>query len=188
MRRDLIFIHSAGPQGGDNGSSRLIERLTSRLGTRFDLIAPDMPDPERPGIDAWLSGVDRVVSKASKGAVLVGHSLGGSVILQYLARNPDIWRENKSLSAVFIVASPFWGLTDWEIDEFTLTEDEVCTLEDCKLMHFCHSRDDRIVGFEHFQAYLDHLPSADAIILESAGHLMLDGDIDRLIKKILIYS
>ena len=188
MGRDLVFIHSAGPQGGNNGSTRFVARLKDRLGGNFTLSAPAMPDPERPDINQWLGGIEKAVSQAAPGLVLVGHSLGGSTILQFLARNPEIWRENSHLSAVFIIASPFWGLTDWEIDEFTLTKDEVRILGDCKVIHFCHSRDDRIVGFDHFQTYVDHLPAAGKIVLESAGHLLLDGDIDSLVKEILIYG
>lgn len=188
MPRDLIFIHSAGPQGGDNGSNRLVARLETALGDPFRIIVPDMPDPERPDADAWLTGIDQVVSQANPGAVLMGHSLGGSVILQYLARNPDFWRENSQISAVFIAAAPFWGLPDWEIDEFTLTGDEVNALQDCKNLHFCHSRDDNIVGFDHCETYLRHLPQATQIALDSAGHMMTEGDLASMVEKILIHA
>lgn len=188
MRRDLVFIHSAGPQGGQNGSSGLISRLNEALGDAFHIIAPAMPDPERPDIDAWLSGIDQAVSQAKSGAVLVGHSLGGSSILQYLARNPEIWRDNNRFTAVFSIAAPFWGLEDWEVTDFALSKDELGVLAHCKPMYFCHSTDDKIVGFSHCQTYLDRLPSANQITLNTAGHMMLDGDIDILIEKILIYA
>lgn len=188
MRRDLLFIHSAGPQGGQNGSSGLISRLNDALGDAFHIIAPAMPDPERPDIDAWLSGIDQAVSQAKPGAVLVGHSLGGSSILQYLARNPEIWRDNNRFAAVFSIAAPFWGLEDWEVTDFALSKDELAILADCNPMHFCHSKDDRIVGTEHFQAYVTRLPNADQVILETSGHLLVEGDIQNLIEKIQIYT
>ncbi len=188
LRRDLVFIHSAGPQDGQKGSSGLISRLNEALGGAYHIIAPAMPDPERPDIDAWLSGIDQAVSQAKSGAVLVGHSLGGSSILQYLARNPEIWRENNRFAAVFSIAAPFWGLEDWEVTDFALSKDELGVLADCNPMHFCHSKDDKIVGFSHCQTYLDRLPNANQITLNTAGHMMLDGDIELLIEKILIYA
>lgn len=188
VKRDLVSIHSAGPQGGKNGSTGLISRLEAALGDKFNIIAPLMPAPERPDIDAWLSQIDQTVSQAKSGAVLVGHSLGGSSILQYLARNPDIWRGKDRFSAIFSIAAPFWGLADWEVTEFSLTEDEVAVLEECKPMHFCHSVDDKIVRFAHCETYLQHFAHADQIRLNTAGHLLLDGDITALIEKILIYA
>ncbi|WP_033070373.1 alpha/beta fold hydrolase [Thalassospira australica] len=188
MRRDLIFIHSAGRQGGDNGSTRLLQRLDAALSDRFCIIAPEMPDPERPDIDAWLSRIENTLLQASDGAVLVGHSLGGSTILQYLAGNPDIWRVNNRLSAVFVVAAPFWGLKDWEIDEFVLSANEVAVLSDCKTLCFCHGRDDEIVDFTHCQTYMRHFPHAHQITLDGTGHLMLGGDIAKLVDEIRIYA
>ena len=46
MRRDLIFIHSAGKQGGDDGSSRFLARLEAALDGQFRIFAPEMPTPE----------------------------------------------------------------------------------------------------------------------------------------------
>ncbi|KZD02314.1 MULTISPECIES: alpha/beta fold hydrolase [unclassified Thalassospira] len=186
--RDLVFIHSAGPQGGNSGSTGLISRLEEALGDEFHIIAPLMPDPERPDIDGWLAEIAKTVSQARSGAVLMGHSLGGSSILQYLARNPQIWRDNNRFAAVFSIAAPFWGLEDWEVTDFSLTEDELAILEGCRPMHFCHSKDDKIVGFAHCETYLQHFPQADQITLNDAGHALSDGDITALIQKIRIYA
>lgn len=187
MPRNLIFIHSAGPQDGENGSSKLIARLETALADRFHIIAPAMPDPQKPDIDAWLAIIDQTVCGASPGTVLMGHSLGGSSLLQYLARHTDIWR-NAHFPAVLSVAAPFWGLTDWEIPEFRLSESEIAVLRSLNGLHFCHSRDDEIVDFTHCETYLSHFPRARQIVLETAGHLMAHGNIDKLIKDILIYS
>ncbi|MEQ8284169.1 alpha/beta hydrolase [Thalassospira sp.] len=184
MHRDFIFIHSAGNQDGQNGSKPFLGRLETALARQFKMIAPDMPDPELPDCTKWLDEIGQALSDLRPGSILLGHSLGGSTILQYLARNPQILGENSSLSAAFIVAAPFWGLEDWEISDFSLSDAEVMTLQDQKSLFFCQSRDDLIVPFAHLDIYAGHFPGATIIALEDAGHSMADGDIDALLEKI----
>ncbi|WP_412777768.1 alpha/beta fold hydrolase [Thalassospira lucentensis] len=192
MRRDLIFIHSAGKQGGDDGSSRFLARLEAALDGQFRIVAPEMPTPERPDVELWLREIDRVVSNsksdARPGAVLAGHSLGGSTILQYLGRNREIYRDDNWLLAAFSISAPFWGLKDWEVTDFSLSAPEISALQGLKDLYFCHSADDRIVPAEHQDAYADHFPHAGCIRLKSAGHLLSDGDADDLIEKIAAFA
>ena len=161
MCRDLIFIHSAGKQDGDDGSSRFLAQLEAALDGQFRIVAPEMPTPERPDVELWLREIDRVVSNsksdARPGTVLAGHSFGGSTILQYLGRNREIYRDDNWLSAVFSISAPFWGLKDWEVADFALSAPEMAALQGLKDLYFCHSADDRIVPPGHQDAYADRI-------------------------------
>jgi len=43
MTLDVLFIHSAGPQSGDEGSAPLVEYLRHNLGPHFNVSAHLMP-------------------------------------------------------------------------------------------------------------------------------------------------
>ncbi|HEY8942019.1 MAG TPA: hypothetical protein VIM59_17620 [Cellvibrio sp.] len=43
MTLDVLFIHSAGPQSGDEGGVPLVEYLRHNLGPNFNVSAPLVP-------------------------------------------------------------------------------------------------------------------------------------------------
>ena len=51
----------------------------------MEVIAPAMPDPKQPNVDAWLDALSVAVGTVDQHTALVGHSLGTYVLLRYLS-------------------------------------------------------------------------------------------------------
>ncbi|MFB1051250.1 hypothetical protein [Paraliobacillus sp. JSM ZJ581] len=51
--------------------------------------------------------------------IIIGHSLGGSVLLKYLSEQAF----NQFIARLFLIAAPYWGKDDdWQGEEYTLLE------------------------------------------------------------------
>src|SRR5216683_8158986 len=85
MRKQILFIHGAGNQHKPLGSGKLIASLQEQLGSDYQILAPDMPDPDHPGYKAWRDQIEQELGKLDADVLLIGHSFGGSVLLKYLA-------------------------------------------------------------------------------------------------------
>jgi uncharacterized protein len=119
MRKQVLFIHSGGAQGPHEGSNDLVHYLQSMLGPRYEVLYPQMPNPEAPEYVQWKVLLAKELDKLDDGVILVGHSLGGSVLLKYLSEEPC----HKGIAGLFIVAAPYWGKEDWEVEEYILRKD-----------------------------------------------------------------
>ncbi|WP_246366947.1 alpha/beta hydrolase [Paraliobacillus salinarum] len=127
-----------------------------------------MPVPENPNYAQWKDILKEELSNLDDNSILIGHSLGGSVLLKYLSE------ENcePSISSLFIMGAPYWGLDeDWPSKEFQLSDDFASRLPEISQIHLYQSRNDEIVPFVHFECYAYKLPHAKTKILENSGHL-----------------
>ena len=162
----ILFIHSAGEQGGDHGSSHLADYIKDSLGSGFKMKFPEMPDPENPIYKKWKEAISEVMETLDGPLILIGHSLGGSILLKYLSDE----KCDKPIKALFLIAVPFWGKKDWEIEEFLLEpgfEEKIKTIPDIFLYH---SQDDKWVPFSHLIQYAKKLPEAGTRKIEGAEH------------------
>lgn len=87
MKKHVLFIHSAGAQDNHRGSSGLATYLYNALGDEYHLLNPKMPNPENPEYMLWKAQLDKEFAVLDGEALLIGHSLGGSVLLKYLSDN-----------------------------------------------------------------------------------------------------
>lgn len=183
MKRHILFIHSAGSQGMNEGSSNLVAYLKHTLGTACELLYPIMPQPENPRYNLWKTKLEKVLAVPEGQLILIGHSLGGSVLLKYLSENEI----RKPVSGLLLIATPYWGKAGWDIDEFMLNEDFAKRLSHVPRIHLYHSRGDEVVPFDHLGLYRKKLPQAKVSVIEGAEHAFNKGlpeavrDIKRLI-------
>ena len=138
-----------------------------------------MPHPENPRYDAWKEQLDEVFAGLDGDLLLVGHSLGGSVLLKYLSEVPF----TKPIVGLFLVAAAHWGNKDWKIDEYVLREDFSSWLPPIPNIFLYHSRDDEWVPFEHMAYFSMKLPSAQVRELDCCGHEFNSG-LPELVKDI----
>ena len=101
--------------------------------------------------------------------ILVGHSLGGSVLLKYLSEAPV---EN-TIVGLFVIAAPYWGAEDWQVDEYMLRDNVAAYLPQIPLLLY-HGQRDEIVPFEHLAMYGSLLPQAKIREFEGRGHKFND--------------
>lgn len=171
MKTEILFIHSAGPQGHLEGSDFLITYIRKMLGENYAIKTPQMPDPENPHYDLWKEKLESELSTLHKGAILIGHSLGGSVLLKYLSEAGF----DKSISGLFLIAVPYWGVSGWKVAEFELQKDFASRLPFLPHVFIYHSKDDEVVSSSHINYYSRQLPEAITCEVNHCGHLFSKG-------------
>jgi predicted alpha/beta hydrolase family esterase len=170
MGKQILFIHAAGNPRHPLGSGKLIAYLQDQLGSDYQVLAPDMPDPDHPGYKAWRDQIEQELGKLDAPTLLIGHSFGGSVLLKYLAEGTD----PRPIAALFLVATPYWGKRDWEL-EYTLPEDFASHLPPISRIFLYHSREDEEVSFSHLWRYQEQLPQATIRALDGKEHSFTKG-------------
>jgi predicted alpha/beta hydrolase family esterase len=101
------------------GSGRLAAYLARELDTDYRLIAPEMPDADDPRYQAWRDRIEQELEAIDGKVIFVGHSFGGSILLNYLAEGSY----RKPVRGLFLVSVPNWGPGGWAYDEFAVPND-----------------------------------------------------------------
>jgi uncharacterized protein len=171
MSIDVLFIHSAGPQSGEKGSVPFVKRLRQSLGPAYSVTCPAMPAPTKPSYERWKLKLDKLLPDGKSPPILVGHSLGGSVLLKYLSEQ----KREAPLAGLFVVAAPYWGSDGWKVEEFVLREGFARSLPTALKMYLYQSRNDEVVDAEHLSSYSAAIPQATVRMLDGGGHAFRDG-------------
>lgn len=166
MKRQILFVHSAGPQGMNEGSSNLVAWLKESVGDHFEILYPIMPQPDDPSYEIWKNKLEKVISVMEDNFILIGHSLGGSVVLKYLSEN----HVAKKPGALYLIATPWWGEKGWGFEAFGMKKDFESKLPPLKHVFIYHSINDDIVPFEHAKIYAEKLSGAVLQTLEGGEH------------------
>ena len=170
MAKRVLFIHAAGKKSHPLGSGKLIASLKAQLGSDYEVLAPDMPDPDHPGYKAWRDQIEQELGKLNADVLLIGHSFGGSVLLKSMAEGTY----QRPIAGLFLVAVPCWGKRDWEL-EYTLPEDFASHLPPISQIFMYHSRHDEVVPFSHLRRYQEQLPQATVRELDGKEHSFTRG-------------
>jgi predicted alpha/beta hydrolase family esterase len=169
--KDILFIHGAGPQGNHEGSNFLLSYLRERLGSGYHIVFPEMPDPENPHYKPWRKKVKNALHDVEDNVILIGHSLGASVILKYLSeKSPP-----RAIAGLFLVGTVYWGKKGWEVDEYRLHDDFPDGLASIPNIYFYHSKDDQVVPVEHLWYFASAVPDAKIREFDQRGHLFGKG-------------
>lgn len=165
MRIQVLFVHGGG-QGAYEEDRKLAVSLQDVLGDAYDVRSPKMPDEDSPVYEAWKARIARELAALDREVILVGHSLGASVLLKYLSEV----KAEKPVAGLFLIASPYWEAEDWEVEEYALREDFASKLPKDLPVFFYHSRDDEVVPFAHLALYAEKLPQATIHEFDGRGH------------------
>jgi uncharacterized protein len=105
-QREVLFVQGAGDKDEPDGSGRLIAYLQDALGDGFAVLAPDMPEAASdPRYGPWAGRIKEELAVMGVRPILVGHSLGASVLLRWLAEGGY----GRPVGGLFLVATPDWG-------------------------------------------------------------------------------
>lgn len=169
--KTILFIHSAGPQAPQQGSYDFVHWLRRSLGATYRVHYPLMHDPETPEYGAWKEQLERELILLGEELIIVGHSLGGSVVLKYLSEE----KISSKIKALFLVATPFWGVDEeWQVGDYVLKAGFEKNLPDIP-MKFYHSIEDQWVPASHTTLYRKKLPNATTTFLEGSDHAFEHG-------------
>jgi predicted alpha/beta hydrolase family esterase len=174
MKKPVLFIHGA---GGYEEDMKMAASLREALGTAYDVQCPKMPNEDNPEYGAWNGRIARELAALDSEVILVGHSLGASILLKYLSEE----KVTKPVAGIFLIATPYWSAKDF--DEYALKEDFASKLPKDLSVFFYHSRDDEWVPFEHLALYTEKLPEAAIHEFYGRGH-QFDDDLSEVARDI----
>ena len=186
--RQILFIQGGGGHGvHDRWDNKLVASLKRELGDGFDVRYPRMPDEDDPKYARWKPAIEREVDALDDGAVVVGHSIGGTMLVNALAegvkegtdeemfscagRSPDSFSSragplpsqgNKAvkLAAIILISAPFVGEGGWPGDEFTLPGDLGAKLPQGVPVHVLEGLADETTPPAHADLYARAIPQA----------------------------
>ncbi len=176
MKKRVLFVHGA---GGYEEDKKLVASLRDALGAAYDVRYPKMPDEDSPEYEAWKSRIAKELTALDGEVILVGHSLGASILLKYLSEEGV----EKPVAGIFLIAPPYWGAEDWQVGEYELQENFASKLPKELPVFFYHSRDDEWVPFAHLALYREKLPQATIREFDGRGH-QFNGDLSEVARDI----
>lgn len=168
-RAKILFAHSAGAQyGKGKGSYDLVHYLKSKLSTEFTVLYPIIPKPNFPTYEKYKEMFDEAFAKITGPLILIGHSLGGSVLLKYLSEDhPHI-----SITALFLISVPHWKSN---MKEFELKKNFQKAIQNIPEIFLYHSKNDPVVPFDHLSFYKNAFGSATVRELPGREHVFSKG-------------
>ncbi len=178
MKKQVLFIHGGG-EGAYEEDKKMAANLQGALWDAYSVHCPKMPDEDSPEYEAWKDRIARELTSLDGAVILVGHSLGASILLKYLSEE----KVEKPVAGIFLVAPPYWGAEDWEVSEYALQKDFASKLPEQVPVFFYHSRDDEWVPFEHLALYTEKLPRATIREFDGRGH-QFDDDLSEVARDI----
>jgi uncharacterized protein len=163
-------------QGGGDGAHAadlpLVESLQQHLGPGFEVDFPPMPEEGDPSRERWRGPIGEAIARAPRPLVLVGHSVGGYLLIDHLAREAPL----SSVAAVCVIAAPFPGGDEaWTFDGFDLPESFGARLPAGARVFLYASEDDAVVPFAHRDLYAERIPGS--VVRTTSGGHQLDGDL-----------
>lgn len=162
---DVLFIQGGG-EGAHSEDAPLAESLTRALGPKFEVRFPRMPDEADPNVESWKQKISSELSRIPGRVILVAHSVGGSILLRYLAEE----KVEQPIAGVFLLAAPSWDEDRWNFDDLKLPRDVAERLAPIPQFFFYHCRDDDTVPFAHLALHGARIPRAITRAVDSGGH------------------
>ena len=141
--------------------------LGSKLGNDYEIFNPRMPNSNDAEYLEWEIWFKKLIILLGDKVILIGHSLGGSFLVKYLATNKI---DLKPLATI-LVSPPYDGVSSNEpIYSFTAPLDLNSLAKQAGELYLIHSEDDPVVSFEEHKLYKTKLCNAETITFADRQH------------------
>ncbi|MFG3301807.1 alpha/beta fold hydrolase [Micromonospora chersina] len=177
--RQILFIQGGGAGVHDEWDDKLCDSLRRELGNGYEVRYPHMPDEDDPSYARWSAAIRREMAALDGGAVVVGHSVGATILVNALAERPP----EQELRAIVLVAAPFVGAGGWPGAEFELPHDLGARLPQGVPVHVFHGLRDETAPPSHADLYARAIPHAQLHLLPGRDH-QLNNDLSEVAKAI----
>ncbi|MET0229886.1 MAG: alpha/beta fold hydrolase [Rhodanobacteraceae bacterium] len=172
MRKQILFVQGAGESVHDAWDDKLVRSLERELGDGYEIAYPRMPDEADPRYDAWKRALRDAFDALEDGAIVVGHSVGGAMLIHVLAERMPKSR----LGALILLAAPFIGDGGWPSEDMQPRTDFGERLPADLPVFLHHGTKDETVPFAHMALYARTMPRAVTRAVAGADH-QLDNDL-----------
>jgi pimeloyl-ACP methyl ester carboxylesterase len=115
MAKQILFIQDGSAGAHDDWDSKLVANLRRALGQGYDIRYPRMPNEADPSYPAWKTALEHEIAALDNAAILVGHSVGGTILINALAEQAP----ERKLAGVFLVSAPFVGPGGWPSEDIS---------------------------------------------------------------------
>jgi predicted alpha/beta hydrolase family esterase len=170
MKKQVLFIQGGGAGTYDEWDNKLVDSLRRELGPGYDVRYPRMPNEANPSYTMWKVALAEEIAGLDDGAVLIGHSLGGTILINALAEAPP----NRKLAGVFLIAAPFVGAGGWPSEDIKPTAELGGRLPLRTPIYLYHGSKDDTAPFAHVDLYEGAIPGAIVHRLRGRNHQLND--------------
>jgi uncharacterized protein len=174
MARQILFIQG-GSEGAHKADAALAESLRGNLGPNYQVRYPAMPNEADPDYETWKRIIWEEARDLGDGAILVGHSIGASVLIKMLTEPGP----KPAIAGVFLASAPFWHDHEfWRWDDVALGADADDHYPRDVPLFLYHGEEDA-VPVAHVGMYAKALPIAVVRRLPGRDH-QLNGDMSEV--------
>ena len=149
MKTHILFLHGGGGKGDHKVDAKLVNDLQEAIGELYTVHYPLLENRPSPDFGR-LKQIEKAISEIDTGLILVGHSLGASMVLKFLSERKNQFR----IKGIFLLATPFWsGNEDW-VQGLKLKSNFEDELPKDVPIFFYHCLDDEEIPFSSLDHYL----------------------------------
>jgi predicted alpha/beta hydrolase family esterase len=169
-KRQLLFVQGGGAGVHDEWDDKLVESLRRELGSGYEIRYPRMPDEDDPRYPAWKATLENELVALADGSVLVGHSIGGTMLVNALAEQTT----KRRFGALFLISAPFVGKGGWSSGDLKSPDDLGGRLPQDMPVHIFHGLEDETAPPSHAEVYARAVPQAGVHLLPGRDHQLND--------------
>ena len=166
VKRDLLFVQGGGKGVHDEWDSKLVDSLRRELGKDYEIHYPQMPNEDDPSYATWKTMLERQFDTLQDGAILVGHSVGGTILIKVLAEQIS----TRKFGAILLIAAPFVGEGGWSAEDLQFPPNLGARLPKDVPIHFYHGLEDGVAQPSHIDLYARAVPQARVHRLPRRDH------------------
>ena len=166
MTNQVLFIQGGGEGTHDKWDNKIVESLERELGPDYAVRYPRMPHEADPTYAAWKAALKRQFDRLDDGAILIGHSIGGTILIRTLAEEPP----RLTFAGIFLIAAPFVGDGGWHSEDIEPLSDLGARLPEQTPIYLYHGSKDETAPFEHVHLYAKAIPQAVVRRLSGRDH------------------
>ena len=175
MSRQVLFVQGGGEGVHDEWDNELVASLRRELGPNFQVRYPRMPNEDDPEYDAWKETLEKEFDALDDGAIVVGHSIGATILINALAERPP----TRQFGAIMLIAAPFVGEGGWPSEDIQLPIDLGARLPRGVPVYIYHGLQDETAPPSHVELYARAMPQASVLRLPDRDH-QLNNDLKEI--------
>jgi len=166
MTTQVLFIQGGGENVHDRWDNKIVESLERELGRDYAVRYPRMPHEADPKYAAWKAALKQQFDRLDDGAILIGHSIGGTILIRTLADEAP----RRTCAGIFLIAAPFVGDGGWPSEDIEPLSDLGARLSPQTPIYLYHGSKDDTAPVAHVNLYAQAIPHAVVRQLPGRDH------------------